>query len=46
MAAERLGTGANITPKEVTELANQLVAVARRAALKVAQVDLLEGGLL
>jgi hypothetical protein len=43
MAAERLGTGANITPKEVTELANQLVAVARRAALMEAQVDLLEG---
>ena len=43
MAAERLGTGANVTPKEVTELANQLVAVARRAALMEAQVDLLEG---
>ena len=33
MAAERLGAGHNVTPKEVTELANQLVAVARRAAL-------------
>ncbi|HEY4228398.1 MAG TPA: histidine kinase [Candidatus Limnocylindrales bacterium] len=43
MAAERLGTGGNVTPKEVTELANQLVAVARRAALMEAQVDLLEG---
>ncbi len=43
MAAERLGTGSGVTPKEVTELANQLVAVARRAALMEAQVDLLEG---
>ena len=43
MAAERLGTGGNVTPKDVTELANQLVAVARRAALMEAQVDLLEG---
>ncbi|HYK94586.1 MAG TPA: histidine kinase [Candidatus Dormibacteraeota bacterium] len=43
IAAERLGSGGNITPKEVTELANQLVAVARRAALMEAQVDLLEG---
>ena len=30
-------------PKELTELANQLVAVARRAALMEAQMDLLEG---
>jgi two-component system sensor histidine kinase DegS len=43
MGAERLGSGGNITPKEISELANQLVAVARRAALMEAQVDLLEG---
>jgi two-component system, NarL family, sensor histidine kinase DegS len=43
MGAERLATGGNVTPKEITELANQLVAVARRAALMEAQVDLLEG---
>jgi hypothetical protein len=43
MAAERLAAGAGVTPKELTELANQLVAVARRAALMEAQVDLLEG---
>lgn len=43
IGAERLGTGGNVTPKEVNELANQLVAVARRAALMEAQVDLLEG---
>ncbi|HZC30693.1 MAG TPA: histidine kinase, partial [Gaiellaceae bacterium] len=42
IAAERLATGGNVTPKELTELANQLVAVARRAALMEAQVDLLE----
>ena len=41
MGAERLGAG--VTPKELAELANQLVAVARRAALMEAQVDLLEG---
>ena len=43
MGAERLATGGNVTPKELTELANQLVSVARRAALMEAQVDLLEG---
>jgi two-component system sensor histidine kinase DegS len=42
ISAERLATGGNVTPKELTELANQLVAVARRAALMEAQVDLLE----
>ena len=43
MAAERLATGGGVTPKELTDLAHQLVAVARRAALMEAQVDLLEG---
>ena len=43
MGAERLAVGAGVTPKELIELANQLVAVARRAALMEAQVDLLEG---
>lgn len=43
IGAERLAAGAGVTPKELTELANQLVAVARRAALMEAQVDLLEG---
>src|SRR6185503_9954907 len=43
MGAERLAAGAGFTAKELTELATQLVAVARRAALMEAQVDLLEG---
>lgn len=43
MGAERLAANAGITPKELAELANQLVAVSRRAALMEAQVDLLEG---
>ena len=43
MGAERLAANAGITPKELHELANQLVSVARRAALMEAQVDLLEG---
>jgi signal transduction histidine kinase len=43
MGAERLASGAGVTPKELSELANQLVAIARRAALMEAQVDLLEG---
>lgn len=43
MGAERLANGAGVTPKELSELANQLVSVARRAALMEAQVDLLEG---
>jgi two-component system sensor histidine kinase DegS len=42
IAAERLGQGGG-TPKDLAELANQLVAVARKAALMEAQVDLLEG---
>ena len=43
MGAERLANGAGVTPKELTELATQLVSIARRAALMEAQVDLLEG---
>lgn len=43
MGAERLAANAGITPKELAELATQLVAVSRRAALMEAQVDLLEG---
>ena len=43
MGAERLAAGAGVTPKELADLANQLVAIARRAALMEAQVDLLEG---
>ncbi len=43
MGAERLASGTGFTPKELTELATQLVAVARRSALMEAQVDLLEG---
>jgi hypothetical protein len=43
MGAERLAANAGMTPKELTELATQLVAVSRRAALMEAQVDLLEG---
>jgi len=43
MGAERLAAGAGMTPKELADLANQLVAVSRRAALMEAQVDLLEG---
>ena len=43
MGAERLAANAGITPKELVELANQVVAVSRRAALMEAQVDLLEG---
>lgn len=43
MGAERLAANAGITPKELHELATQLVAVSRRAALMEAQVDLLEG---
>ena len=42
MAAERIAAGSG-DPKEVTELANQLVAIARKAALMEAQIDLLEG---
>jgi signal transduction histidine kinase len=43
MAAEKLAAGAGGSPKELTELANQLVAVGRKAALMEAQIDLLEG---
>ena len=43
VGAERLASGGGVTPKELTELANQLVSIARRAALMEAQVDLLEG---
>jgi two-component system sensor histidine kinase DegS len=42
MAAERVTAGSG-DPKELTELANQLVAIARKAALMEAQIDLLEG---
>ena len=42
MAAEKVAAGSG-DPKEVTELANQLVAIARKAALMEAQIDLLEG---
>ncbi len=43
MAAERLESGSGGTPKELAELANQLVTIARKSALMEAQVDLLEG---
>ncbi len=43
MAAERLDAGAGGTAKELAELANQLVTIARKAALMEAQIDLLEG---
>ena len=42
MAAEKLAAGSG-DPKEVIELANQLVTIARKAALMEAQIDLLEG---
>jgi len=42
-AAERLAVAAGGTSKEVADLANQLVNVARKAALMEAQIDLLEG---
>lgn len=42
-AAERLAAGGGNSPKELAELATQLVGVARRAALMEAQIDLLEG---
>jgi two-component system sensor histidine kinase DegS len=44
-AAERLAiaAGGNASSKEVADLANQLVNVARKAALMEAQIDLLEG---
>ena len=43
MGAERLASGGGMAPKELADLANQLVSIARRAALMEAQVDLLEG---
>ncbi|HXG26235.1 MAG TPA: histidine kinase [Candidatus Binatia bacterium] len=43
MAAERLAAGAAGSPKELAELANQLVTIGRKAALMEAQIDLLEG---
>jgi two-component system sensor histidine kinase DegS len=42
MGAEKVAAGSG-EPKEVIELANQLVAIARKAALMEAQIDLLEG---
>jgi signal transduction histidine kinase len=43
IAADRIATGGAGNPKELADLANQLVAVARKSALMEAQVDLLEG---
>src|SRR5262245_55022190 len=43
MAAERAAAGGNAGGKEIADLANQLVTVARKAALMEAQIDLLEG---
>lgn len=43
MGAERLASGSGMAPRELADLAHQLVSVARRAALMEAQVDLLEG---
>jgi two-component system, NarL family, sensor histidine kinase DegS len=43
MAAERAAAGGNAVGKELADLANQLVTVARKAALMEAQIDLLEG---
>jgi two-component system sensor histidine kinase DegS len=42
-AAERAAAGGSSGGKELADLANQLVTVARKAALMEAQVDLLEG---
>ena len=42
MAAEKVAAGSG-EPKEVNELANQLVTIGRKAALMEAQIDLLEG---
>ena len=42
-SAEKLAVAAGGTSKEVADLANQLVNVARKAALMEAQIDLLEG---
>lgn len=43
MAAERLAAGSGGTPKELADLANQLVTIGRKSALMEAQIDLLEG---
>jgi two-component system sensor histidine kinase DegS len=43
MAAEKLSSGAGGTPKELADLASQLVAIGRKSALMEAQIDLLEG---
>ena len=42
-AVERAGATGGSNAKEVADLANQLVAIARKAALMEAQIDLLEG---
>jgi signal transduction histidine kinase len=42
-AAERLASSGSSGGKDLADLANQLVAVARKSALMEAQVDLLEG---
>jgi len=43
MASERAAAGGNAAGKELVDLANQLVTIARKAALMEAQIDLLEG---
>jgi two-component system sensor histidine kinase DegS len=43
MSAERFAAGGATGAKDLADLANQLVAVARKAALMEAQIDLLEG---
>jgi two-component system sensor histidine kinase DegS len=43
MAAERAQSSGNASGKELADLANQLVTVARKAALMEAQIDLLDG---
>jgi two-component system, NarL family, sensor histidine kinase DegS len=43
IAAERLAAGGGAGGKDLADLANQLVSVARKAALMEAQIDLLEG---
>jgi len=43
IAADRLAVGGASGAKELADLANQLVTVARKAALMEAQIDLLEG---
>ena len=43
IAADRLNAGGTAGAKDLAELANQLVTVARKAALMEAQIDLLEG---